>query len=266
MDIASSSGRTLCIDRRFNGPVASGNGGYAAGLAAQLLAGGERGAEATLRAAIPLDQTLRVQETGNGIDVLTDDASNRILVMSLKPVVLELPIVKSPGLEAASVAAQTFRSADDHVLPTCFVCGPLRAEGDGLRIFPDWTKDPAGVDNPNPFRIVTAPWRPTPDLADRNGRIAPEFLWAALDCPGAFAIEKEPILLGRISVRVLDRPQVNEALVVVAWANGSDRRKHFAGSALFTADGRMVAFSEQTWIQIDAHAHLKPGPAGEHQN
>ncbi len=263
MEIASPTGRTLRIARRFNGPVASGNGGYAAGLAAQLMPGHERGAEATLRAAIPLDQTLRLHETDVGLDVLTDNASDRILIMSLKPVMLEPPKVKSPGLEAAAVAGQTFRSAEDHVLPTCFVCGPLRAEGDGLRIFPDWTKDPAGVDNPNPFRIVAAPWRPTPDLADASGRIAPEFLWAALDCPGAFAVEKEPILLGRISVRVLDRPSIDAPIVAVAWANGSDRRKYFAGSALFTAGGRMIAFSEQTWIQIDAHAHLKLGPAGE---
>jgi hypothetical protein len=248
------SSSTVRIASRFNGPVASGNGGYSAGLAAQVLSGD---VEATLRAAIPLDQTLRVQSTDTGIDVLTDDAAARILIMSLKPVKLEAPDVRSPGLEAATVAAASFRGAEDHVLPTCFVCGPARVEGDGLRIFPDWTKDPAGVDNPNPFRIVAAPWRPTADLADASGRIAPEFLWAALDCPGAFAIDKEPILLGRMSARIVERPNTKHPLVAVAWAKGSDRRKHFAGTALFTDAGDLVAFSEQTWIQIDAHAHTK---------
>ena len=245
----------LRIASRFNGPVASGNGGYSAGLAAHLL--GAESVEATLRAAIPLDCTLRALPTDTGLDVVTDDAAERILIMSLKPVALARPVVASPGLQAASVAAASFRGIEDHVLPTCFVCGPARAVGDGLRIFPDWTKDPAGVDNPNPFPIVAAPWRPTPDLADASGRIAPEFLWAALDCPGAFAVDKEPILLGRMSARIIERPHANHPLIAVAWAKDSDRRKHFAGTALFSEAGDLIAFSEQVWIGIDAHAHTK---------
>lgn len=246
---------TLRIGSRFNGPVASGNGGYSAGVAARLLDPGA--AEATLRAPIPLNTTLRAHTTAEGLDIMTDDAATRILLMSLKPVNLETPNVRSPGLEAATVAAATFRGAQDHVLPTCFVCGPARAVGDGLRIFPDWTKDPAGADNPNMFPIVAAPWTPTPDLLGANDRIAPEFLWAALDCPGAFAIDKEPILLGRMSAQIIERPRANRPVVAVAWSRGQERRKHFAGTALFTDSGDLLAFSEQTWIQIDQHAHLK---------
>jgi len=246
---------TIRIASRFNGPVASGNGGYSAGLAAQLL--DAEGVEATLRAAIPLDQPLRALTTDAGLDVATDDAAGGMLIMSLKPVRLDTPSVRSPGLQAARVAAASFRGVEDHVLPTCFVCGPARAVGDGLRIFTDWTKDPAGADNPNPFPIVAAPWDPSPDLADGSGRIAPEFLWAALDCPGAFAVDKQPILLGRMSARIIERPRATHSLVVVAWAKGSDRRKHFAGTALFSDTGDLIAFSEQTWIQIDAHAHTK---------
>jgi hypothetical protein len=247
---------TIRIARRFNGPHDSGNGGYSAGLAAQLLPKADA-VEATLRSVIPLDTTLRAHMTDAGLDIMTDDAATRILIMSLKPTHLETPDVKSPGLEAATVASATYRGAADHVLPHCFVCGPARAEGDGLRIFPDWLKDPAGVENPNPFPIVAAPWQPTPDLADSSGHIAPEYLWAALDCPGAFAIEKEPILLGRMSTKILAHPKPDAPLVAVAWSKGQDRRKHFAGSALFTETGKLVAFSEQTWIQIDAHAPPK---------
>jgi hypothetical protein len=250
-------GNTIRIAPRFNGPVASGNGGYSAGLAARLLR--EGGVEATLRAAIPLNTTLRAHDTGSGLDIMTDDAAERILVLSVKPVWLEQPDVKSPGLEAAIVASASFRGAEDHVLPTCFVCGPARAPGDGLRIFPDWTKDPAGVDNPNDFRIVAAPWYPSPDLVGAKDRIAPEFMWAALDCPGAFAIEKEPILLGRMSAQVLDRPRAGDPVIAVAWSKGNERRKHFAGTALFSDSGDLLAFSDQTWIQIDAHAHMKDG-------
>ena len=247
---------TLTIERRFNGPHDSGNGGYSAGLAAQLLPNAQA-VEATIRAPIPLDLTLRTHPAGDGIDIMTDDASMRILIMSLQPTHLEMPVVQSPGLQAASVAAHAFRDPDDHVLPHCFVCGPNRAVGDGLRIFADWLKDPSGIENPNAFPIVAAPWQPSQDLADSSGRIAPEFLWAALDCPGAFAIDKEPILLGRMSARIIERPTTDAPIVVIAWSKGQDRRKHFAGSALFSETGDLLAFSEQTWIQINAHAPPK---------
>jgi hypothetical protein len=248
--------QTFHIARRFNGPHESGNGGYSAGLAARLLPDAQA-VEVTLRAPVPLEQTLRAHATADGFDIMTDDASTRILIMSLRPTHLETPLIMSPGLEAATVAAATFRNAADHVLPHCFVCGPARKEGDGLRIFPDWLKDPAGIENPNSFPIVAAPWQPTPDLADDAGLVLPEYLWAALDCPGAFAIDVEPIVLGRISVRVLARPPADAPVVVVAWSKGRDRRKHFAGSALFSEAGDLLAFSEQTWIQIDAHAPPK---------
>jgi hypothetical protein len=247
---------TFKIARRFNGPHDSGNGGYSAGLAAQFVPGADA-VEATIRAAIPLEQTLRLHGTDDGVEIMTDDANTRILVMTLKAAHIEMPDVKSPGLEAATVAAATYRDPADHVLPHCFVCGPARPEGDGLRIFADWLKDPAGVENPNMFPIVAAPWRPTPDLADPSGLIAPEFMWAALDCPGAFAIDAEPILLGRMSAKIVRRPIADAPVVVVAWSKGRERRKHFAGSALFSEAGELLAFSEQTWIQIDAHAPPK---------
>src|SRR5262249_21358071 len=102
--------------------------------------------------------------------------------------------------------------------------------------------------------LVAAPWQPTPDLADASGRIAAEFMWAALDCPGAFAVETEPVLLGRIAARVMERPKPDKPIIAVAWKKGKERLKHYAGNALFSEGGDMLAFSEQTWIQIDAHA------------
>lgn len=245
---------TMTIASRFNGPVASGNGGYSAGLAARLALGETQAVEATLRAPIPLDATLRLHATADGVDVLTDDAAQRILVMSLRPAELAPPSVVAPSLAGAIAATAGYPGADDHVLPTCFVCGPARHAGDGLRIFAN-TLSPA--DNPNGFSVVAAPWTPSAGLADASGRIAVEFIWAALDCPGAFAIEAEPILLGRMTAKILARPRAGEVLIVAAWRTGSERRKHFAGTALFSEAGKMLAFSEQTWVQIDAHAHQK---------
>ncbi|RYZ06569.1 MAG: hypothetical protein EON61_13760 [Alphaproteobacteria bacterium] len=247
---------TIRIQKRFNGPHDSGNGGYSAGLAAQFLPDADA-VEVTIRAPVPLDQTLRAHATETGFDIMTDDASTRILIMSLRPTWLETPNVKSPGLEAAIVAAASYRSAEDHFLPRCFVCGPARPVGDGLRIFSDWLKEPSGLDNPNDFPVVAAPWLPTPNLADVSGLISPEYMWAALDCPGAFAIDKEPILLGRMTAKILSCPTPNAPIVSVAWSKGQDRRKHFAGTALFDEAGQLLAFSEQVWIQIDSHAAPK---------
>jgi hypothetical protein len=236
---------SITIDRRFNGPVASGNGGYSAGLAARLIEGA---AEVTLRAPVPLDELLSLVDTPSGIDVLDGET----LVMSVKPATLQAPLMRPPSLAAAVRATHSYPSVEDHVLPTCFVCGPSRP--DGLRLFTGLVEQ---ADNPNAQPIVASPWIPAADLADESGRIAPEYIWAAIDCPGAFALDVEPILLGRISAAIIERPRPGDQLIVVAWARGSDRRKHFAGVGLYSEAGALLAHAEQTWIQIDQHAHLK---------
>lgn len=241
---------TLRIAARFNGPFNSGNGGYSAGLVARALGAAEgQAVEATLRAPVPLETTLRAHPGADGLDVMTDDAENRILIMSLRAVSMEAPAILSPGLDAIRAAAP--QDFDDHPLPLCFVCGPDRQRGDGLRIF---TSPVAPEDNPNTTPLVAAPWTPGSDLADESGLIAPEYIWAALDCPGAFALDAEPILLGRMTARIDAAPRPDEDLVIAAWSRGAEGRKHFASTALFSRDGALLAFSEQTWIRIDAHA------------
>jgi hypothetical protein len=48
-----------------------------------------------------------------------------------------------PALDMAARAASALAGFQTHAFPTCFVCGPQRADGDGLRIFPA-PQDPAG--------------------------------------------------------------------------------------------------------------------------
>ena len=43
-------------------------------------------------------------------------------------------------------------------------------------------------------------------------------------------------------------PDVGEQCVVTAWPLGEDGRKLFAGTALFAADGELLALARQTWI------------------
>ena len=139
----------------------------------------------------------------------------------------------------------------DHIHPfgNCFVCGPRRAEGTGLRLFPA----PA-VDRPG---VAAWPWKTYPALADETGRIRFEFLWSALDCPSCFAYwmaegMATPVVLGRLTVEVRRRPDIDEPLVVGGWQVGKEGRKVLGGSVVWDADGSIVAQGRATWIELRA--------------
>ena len=101
--------------------------------------------------------------------------------------------------------------------------------------------------------VFAAPWVPHTSLDDGSGRVAPEFLWAALDCAGAFAVMPtgmQPIILGELSARLDGDVAIGERCVVAAWAIGVEGRKRFAGTALYSAAGVAVAVARATWIEI----------------
>src|SRR5690606_16223453 len=94
-----------------------------------------------------------------------------------------------------------------HPFPTCFVCGPERAEGDGLRLFPG--RLPGGR-TATPFRVPA--------------EVTPEIVWASLDCPGGWAVPQEgrPYVLGRLAARVESLPGPGQRCVVVGAITGED--------------------------------------------
>jgi hypothetical protein len=187
-------------------------------------------AEVTLRLPPPLDRPLRVQRTDGRVQVYDGDA----LVAEAGPADVELELPEPVSQAEASHAAEGYEGFVEHAFPTCFVCGPARAEGDGLRIF-------AGrVDGRD---LVAAPWIPHESRA--------ELVWASLDCPGAFAAGYDgrgEMLLGRLAARVDRVPEVGEPCVVMGWMLGEDGRKRYAGTALFTGDGELLARARATWI------------------
>jgi hypothetical protein len=78
-----------------------------------------------------------------------------------------------------------------------------------------------------------------------------EFVWAALDCPGAFAVgypDRGETLLGRLAVHIEALPQEAEQCIVAGWPLGEDGRKLYAGTALFRASGEVLAWGRATWI------------------
>jgi hypothetical protein len=129
MDAATT---TLTLPARFNGPPTSANGGYTCGALARLLGGTS---EVRLHRPPPLDRALAVQRDAEGVAVLDDGQ----LVASGRRTRLRIDIPELPTWAEAEAAAQAPAATafhGEHPFPTCFTCGPARAEGDGLRLFP----------------------------------------------------------------------------------------------------------------------------------
>lgn len=231
------------IDERFNGPADSGNGGYVAGLMAQPLPGAVR---VMLRSAPPLNKPLSLSIASDGVDLLDGET----LLANATPVAnLRLDVPACPSIEAIKAVAHRYVSADQHILPSCFVCGPLRERGDGLSIFP------VALDVAD---CVASLWKPDPTLLDADGRICSEFMWAALDCPGYFAHQRldTTMLLGSITAHILHRPFIvaplddQDAMISVGWRISAEGRKYRSGTALYDCKGTLCALSEQIWISV----------------
>jgi hypothetical protein len=215
----------LVIDRKFRGPAESANGGYTCGLLASFLHGP---AEVTLRLPPPLERPLEVATEG-AIELRDGDA----VVAEAAPAELELEMPPPISFEEA-VAAELPDGDRESVFPECFVCGWARE--DGLRIY----AGPVGGSE-----LVAATWIPTEDV------IAPEFVWSALDCPGAYAVhfgQRGDPVLGRLTGRVEHLPHPGEPCVVIGWPLGEDGRKLYAGTAAFGQDGRALGVARATWI------------------
>src|SRR6202171_1511819 len=229
---------SIIIDKRYRGPPNSGNGGYVCGRLARHIPGG---AEVTLRAPPPLDKQLDVVATDDGSWELRDGAT---LVATGRPARVELARLEQASFDEASAAELlTPVKPHEHPLPTCFVCGPARAKGDGLRIF-------AG-----------------PLVRQCRDAVlgATEVLLAALDCPTGYSsshdresgsFDRTPILLGRMSARIETRPRPGERCVITAWEAGRDGRKRVAEAAAYGEAGTLLAVARATWIAVDRQVQL----------
>ena len=79
-------------------------------------------------------------------------------------------------------------------------------------------------------------------------------MWAALDCPGAFAVnpsfERGITVLGRLAAHVDEVPRDGEMLTVVAWPlPGGDDRRSYAGTCVFRGE-TPLAWARATWFAV----------------
>ncbi|GAA4455977.1 hypothetical protein [Phytohabitans houttuyneae] len=211
----------MIIEGRFNGPPGSGNGGYSAGVFA-----GAGAHEVTLRMPPPLDTPLTPADGR----IQTKDGA---VVAELAPAAAITVTVPPVGYAAAQEAATHYSGFAEHPFPTCYVCGPERP--DGLRIFPGPLDD----------GTTAAPWTVPDDVS------AP-MVWAALDCPGGWAVIEggRPYVLGRIAVRVGRVPSPGQRCVVRGALAESEGRKALVHTTLYSEDGDELARARATWIAI----------------
>ena len=229
---------TIHIERRFRGPPETGNGGYVAGLVAAALGGTD--CTVTLKSPPPLGRDL-VLKTDNAAASLMWDES---VVVTASREKVDIDVPPPPTLEEARDAEPRFTGHSHHIFPGCFVCGPERGERDGMRIFPGSLHDRT--------RRVAATWTPDETVTGEEGTVRPEFIWAALDCPGYFAAEDKAglALLGQMSAVLHRTVRAGEPLIVTGWPIESEGRKHKVGSALHDAKGELVAAATATWITV----------------
>jgi hypothetical protein len=223
------SRRTIVIPHRYRGPADSGNGGYVCGRLARVV--DADAVEVTLRSPPPLDRALEIVASRGRVLLRDGD----LCVAEAVAAELDLHVPPAVSWDEAAAASAGYAGFVEHAFPECFVCGPEREPGDGLRVF---AGPVAGADG-----VVAAPW-----LARE---VAPEIVWAAIDCPGAFAVgfsARGETVLGRMSAHVARLPSEGERCVSVGWPLGAEGRKLFAGTALFSEAGEVLATARQTWI------------------
>ncbi|MEV5828258.1 hypothetical protein AB0L25_22145 [Spirillospora sp. NPDC052242] len=223
----------MIIERRFHGPDESGNGGYVAGLLAKRVPTDT--VTVTLRQPPPLDTELTVTAEDERWHSVRLWDGERLIAEALAGAIV-VPPVPGVSFEEAERAAEKYRAAGGNPFPGCFVCGPDREPGDGLRLEPGAVAEDT----------VATPWTPE----EVPGR---ELVWAALDCPGAwsFDVAERPAVLGTMTAQVSDVPAAGERCVVMGATRTREGRKTHTATALYGADGRLLGRAEQIWIEID---------------
>lgn len=257
-DHGAPSGEPLVLPERFNGPPGSAHGGYACGRFAA--AGGldqRAGVAVTLLRPPPLGVALSVRADGarrsvwHGTDLVAGIAAARPAEVPAGPTTEVLP-GEVPAAEGVSPAEDAGR----HPFADCFVCGPRRAEGDGLRLFPRAVPGRPGT--------VAVAWTPAAEFCDDAGLVRAEFLWAVLDCPGGWTVlgpDSGVFVLNRFTAAIGSRPPAGSRLVITG------RLERLAGrtAAVTTAvhhDGAPVARARARWTAVDPARFLTTAARG----
>jgi hypothetical protein len=232
---------SFVVRARFRGAPMSGNGGWTSGHLAELVDGALDGGAVTvrLRTPPPLDTEMAISRGDDGTVEVWDGQT--LVAQGFPAEPLDASDVPQPVTYAQALAAgPAYEGLVSHPFPTCFACGTGRDPADALCLH---TGLLAGRRT-----LRAAAWTPRES--------APELVWAAMDCPGAWAcgLAGRELVLATMTASIHRLPRVGLPHVVMAWPRGQDGRKYYSGTCLYTGDGRLLAQADAVWIVVDAGA------------
>jgi acyl-coenzyme A thioesterase PaaI-like protein len=237
---------SIIIEKKFNGPPRSGNGGYAAGAFARAFGlDWSKSAAVTLLAPVPL-----------GIPLTLSRRHRRHVVRHTSTLIATVSALTGDPtapvfvpVDVAQDAASNFSGRCGHPFSRCFVCGTERQPADGLGLTPGRLARAADT--------VACTWSPERDLASQEGLISAELVWSVLDCPGGWAcgLDLEDMLLSRISACLLEPVYAGEHYVVVGQLERRHGRTAVASTALYREDGLLLAKANALWVKVEASYH-----------
>lgn len=235
----------VTIPRQFNGPPASGNGGWVSGLVArEALAHRVPGpARARLSAPPPLEVPLAWEHNTDEVRLVTHGGA---LVASATSGSFAQEAPAAPTHEEAAAGHANYPGFTSHPFNTCFTCGTGREEGDGLRLF-------TGLVDQNVSGRVAGPWRVHPAFGDDAGRVSDPVVWAALDCPGGWSagMAGRALVLGTMTAQIVAPVVVGRDYRSVGVLLEDAGRKQVTATALYDENDQLVGRAEQVWIEID---------------
>lgn len=221
---------SLTIEHRYRGwralPAGEhyGHGGYFCGRVAQIVPGLKA---LSILKSIPLDRELTVRASSPlQVTVHAGDVEIANSVVRGAPIAVTLP--GSVTIEEATEAAARFPGFTRHPFPECFACGHLRAESGGLSIFTGSVGEPV-----NGEPQLAGVWTPDSSCLGTDGFVRLEIVWAALDCPGGWAIPGKCSTVA-LQVDILERVPGNRPLILRGWLQqpvdpDPNRKSRFAG-------------------------------------
>ncbi|MBW3665484.1 MAG: hypothetical protein KY469_20505 [Actinobacteria bacterium] len=236
-----ASTEVVTIDRRFRGPLRSGNGGVSAGLAARFIEGP---ATVRLRRPPPLDRPLGVRRVDGAVHVF----DGQELVMEASPAATPVePPLQGAVLER-TLERGTTPPPERHRAPECFVCGP---RDDGLRICP---RHLPGT------QVWSTVWTPDDSVSSIGAVVDAHIVWGALDCPAGIAVVRGGLAeltffpaLTSLAATIEHPVPVGRPVAVLGWLISEDERRINGGTAVVGSDGTVLAsaYAQHARLPLD---------------
>ena len=236
----------IWLDRRFQGPTGSGQGGWTAHLLAERI---DHPVTMAIKAPVPLETELDVMhDVQNERWLLVDHSGEHAqTVMVAEPWEATFADTEPVSIERAREARGRHGTLfDEHPVPFCFSCG---LQHDSMRVH-------AGPLADDPQGRFATDWTPPAWAVRSDGTVDPGTVWAAIDCTAAFYVchsrETRTALTVQYAVDQLQPLDPETTYALVGWSGDHstewDGRKRHGASAAFAPDGTCVARSVSFWL------------------